>query len=216
MPFTNPYIKKIASLTDFIIQPNGNNIENTALDIKFDNLQNIVLDIGCGAGNFLTRMAAANLNFNFIGIELKYKRLFKAAQKIIKNGINNAKLIRTRAEDINFFFEDGSISAIFINFPDPWPKKRHQKNRLINKEYTKSLMKLLKKDGLLFFQTDHADYFNQAVEILKNAGFKNFTTENLNQLNLKITDEKNQVFLSEFGSLFLHQNKEHYRLMLKN
>jgi len=164
-PGLNPYVAKIQDHKDIILTyPSVAHPDS----IQFDNL-NLprVLDIGCGAGNFLRDYAINCPNINFIGIELRFKRLVKAARKFKKHNIRNIRLLQARAEEVDRWFNPGSLKEININFPDPWPKKRQQKHRFVNIDYLRIIRTLLEKDGHFVFKTDHLDYFLNVTKMTK-------------------------------------------------
>ena len=126
----------------------------------------IVCDLGCGSGSHVLELARREpLSFH-IGIELRYKRAFRCAEKAEKAGLRNAFFVRC---DIRSFLESlppGSISGFYLNFPDPWEKRRWEKHRFINREFVERLGLLLERDGFVSCKTDHSDYFGEIKEIL--------------------------------------------------
>ena len=131
----NPYVSRIQDHKDIIITYPADADPNC---IQFDDMSlPVVVDIGCGSGNFLRDYAMLRPQFNFVGIELRFKRLVKGAEKFKKHNLQNIRLIQTRAEDINKWFIPGTVREINVNFPDPWPKNRQQKHRLLKIEYLK-------------------------------------------------------------------------------
>jgi len=161
----NPYVAKLEDHCDIILTnlEDGTNCLNDCLDSS----RPLIVDLGCGAGNFLRDYSMVSPECDFIGFELRFKRLVKGAAKFKKRDIKNIRLIRARAEDIGFWLPDDSVSEVHINFPDPWPKRRHQKHRLLTSQYLKLLHMKLKKGGNLIFKTDHQDYFLSVMEMIE-------------------------------------------------
>ena len=134
--------------------------ENPALPLE--------LEIGCGKGEFIAHKSKSEKSTNFVGIEVKPKRIVSIVKKLDIETNKNVKIL-------NFFLDKESIKLltnnafekIYINYPDPWPKKRHHKNRLINTEFVDLLLCLLKKDGVLQIITDDKDYAEQIKIVLE-------------------------------------------------
>lgn len=148
------------------------NIQNSEIDLTinilkkrrnweeiFSNKNPIVLDVGCGKGHFLAETAFQNPDKNFLAIEVYKKGLRNTRKKIQNRELTNVRIIPFEAHFIlsNCFYPD-EISEIYINFPDPWPKKRHWKRRLINSQFIKTLYPLLEEKGRINIATDFEAY----------------------------------------------------------
>lgn len=135
----------------------------------FNNNQKIELEIGMGKGNFIINKALQNPKINYIGLEKNLVICSKAIKKIIKSksDLNNLKIINIDAKNLNLIFACNSIDKIYLNFSDPWPKKRHIKNRLTNPSFLKIYKQIIKKDGWIEFKTDNDDLFKYTLEVLK-------------------------------------------------
>ncbi|MCP4757010.1 MAG: tRNA (guanosine(46)-N7)-methyltransferase TrmB [Proteobacteria bacterium] len=164
-PNLNPYVAQIQDHKDIIwTAPIDDNPDRR----KFETSQRpIIVDLGCGAGNFLRDYALSAPECDFIGFELRFKRLVKGAIKFKKHNVKNVRLVQARAEDIACWFRPDSLKEIYINFPDPWPKKRHRKHRLLTLPYLATLNKLLIKNGHFIFKTDHSEYFFPVLDLIK-------------------------------------------------
>lgn len=133
-----------------------------------------ILEIGPGRGDFLFYLAEKNPKSNVIGIELKSTRYFKLIERINKRKLNNVRVIQSDARKIvSDFLPPESINEIHINFPDPWPKRKHKKNRLINVAFIKNCERILSKGGKLTFITDAEFYFEEVKKDFATCG-KNF------------------------------------------
>lgn len=165
----NPYISQIGEHKGIILSV-SNNVFTAPLNFANPDSP-IIVDIGCGAGNFLRDYALLAPHNNFVGFELRYKRLVKGAIKFKKHNLTNIRLIQARAEDIGLWFQPDSIEEIHVNFPDPWPKNKHRKHRLITPKYLENIASLLKQNGCFIFKTDHEDYFFPVLEMIKQQSF---------------------------------------------
>lgn len=134
----------------------------------FGNNNDIILEIGTGMGHFFSLQAAANPYKNYIGKEIRFKRLHTTAEKSTILWANNFALICTKWENITKTFVDWELSETYIFFPDPWAnKERQRKHRLLQKEFLENLYSKTKISGKLFFKTDHREYFESTLDILK-------------------------------------------------
>ena len=130
----------------------------------FGNRNPLNLEIGFGVGNFIIEMGIREPNENFIGIDFYHKGIRKVITRIAKHEICNARIVYGDAkEKIPLLFASEELNRIYINFPDPWPKKRHHKRRLIKPNFIKVLAEKLKLGGEIHIATDHEAY---AMEIL--------------------------------------------------
>lgn len=115
------------------------------------------LEIGCGNGFFLTELCQRNPGHNVVGIELRYKRTVLCARKLDHAGMKNGRIARYHAAYLDDLFEPGSLSAIWVNHPDPWPKDRHEKNRLISRWFMEDVVQLLQPGGAFRLKSDFKD-----------------------------------------------------------
>ncbi len=137
--------------------------------------QNIVIEIGSGNGEYIVNLASKKRDYLFLGIELKFKRIFKSLKKINRADIDNIILVKGEASTIiDFFIEDNSIDFFIINFPDPWFKIKHNSRRLINLSFYHLLYQKLKNKGKVFIATDDLNYSNVILDDAKSSRlFKN-------------------------------------------
>ena len=131
----------------------------------FDNDHPLKLEIGFGMGNFLIEMSAQEPKSNFIGMDFYHKGIRKLMTRIKKLQLEN---IRMAYGDVRFkvplLFKDGELESVYINFPDPWPKKRHIKRRLIKPSFVKLIGQKLVPEGQVHLATDSEPY---AIEMLE-------------------------------------------------
>lgn len=141
-------------------------------DEEISNLKDFYLEIGSGKGEFLLQMSLNNPDKLFLGIEKNVTCAGFCAKKLVDNDIKNGKLIWSDAEKITPLIKKESVETIFLNFSDPWPKKRHHKRRLTSNRFLDEYLRILKINGLLIFKSDNVDLFSYSVEMLKEAGFE--------------------------------------------
>ena len=115
------------------------------------------LEIGSGSGTFLAAYCAAHRDTLVIGTEIKLERCRKAARKLGRVGTGNGVIIRARAEEVLARLAASSLSAVHVYFPDPWPKRRHRRRRLLRKRVIEDLVRLLRPGGCLYLATDFFD-----------------------------------------------------------
>jgi tRNA (guanine-N7-)-methyltransferase len=126
-----------------------------------------IIEIGPGRGDFLFHLAKTNSDALIIGVEIKRKRIDKLVQRIEKLGLTNVKLIQTDARVVfSELFQDASIDEIHIQFPDPWPKNKHAKNRTIQIPFLKECSRVLKKGGTWNFATDSGIYAQHVAGLM--------------------------------------------------
>ncbi len=130
------------------------------------------LEIGSGKGQFLVDMALKFPKQYFIGVERNTTCAGITAKKLVETPeINNAKLIYDNADVVLMNLKDETVDNIFLNFSDPWPKKRHWKRRLSAPSYLDNYYRILKKDGKLIIKTDNPDLFAFSKEMLESSKF---------------------------------------------
>lgn len=137
----------------------------------FKNDNPIHIEIGMGKGNFIIGMAKNNPNINFIGIEMYDSVIVKAALKLENVQIENLRLIRMDARLINDVFEK-EIDLIYLNFSDPWPKKRTAKRRLTHERFLRLYENIFKKQKTIYMKTDNVPLFEFSIESLSEFGYK--------------------------------------------
>src|SRR5947199_6333529 len=138
----------------------------------FSNDHPVEIEIGIGKGTFITEQAKARPEVNFLGIE--WARWFwrYASDRLRRNQCENARTVRAEAMYfLTEFVPTESISVLHIYFPDPWPKKRHHKRRLIQEKFMPLVQRILKSGGRLQIVTDHAEYFEQIEQGVRASQF---------------------------------------------
>lgn len=144
---------------------------NKKIDFKelFGNDNPVVIEIGFGMGDSTARIAANNPNINYLGIEVFLYGFSKLLSNIANRHLNNIKIMRFNAVDVlNDMIPDSSVEGFHIFFPDPWPKKRHNKRRLVTRPFTNLLSAKLEQGGYIYCVTDWEDYAAWMLEELGN------------------------------------------------
>jgi tRNA (guanine-N7-)-methyltransferase len=141
-------------------------VERLDLAKIFPKSQPLEVELGCGDASFLVEYARQNLERNFIGIERLLGRISKLDRKGRRAGLKNLRGVRIESSYfLQWLLPPRSVSALHVYFPDPWPKKRHRKHRLINENFPARTRATLAPRGIIFLRTDDADYFTQMTEV---------------------------------------------------
>lgn len=141
----------------------------------FKNENPIVLELGCGKGEYSVGLAKAFPEKNFIGIDIKGARFWFGAKEAFENGFNNVAFLRTQIELIDCFFEENEVDEIWITFPDPQIKYRRTKHRLTHPDFLARYKKILKPDGIIHLKTDSEFLHGYTLGYLQGAGHEIIT-----------------------------------------
>jgi tRNA (guanine-N7-)-methyltransferase len=136
----------------------------------FNNENPIVLELGCGAGEYTVALAKSYPNKNFIGIDIKGARIWKGAKTAIEEGLNNVRFLRTKVDFVTKFFSENEVDEIWLTFSDPQPKK--PKKRLSSKLFTDRYQEFLKINGTIHLKTDSELLYDFTLEEIKSNNFK--------------------------------------------
>jgi len=202
----NQYIELITTLPDYILAVHGEEPSAEGLEflqIKKEQFQEIFVELGSGSGGHLVEQARRSPQALFVGFELRFKRTFLSGKKAKAQHLNNFIVIHGKAQLIGRFFSPQTISGVYINFPDPWSKRRWLKHRLLTPTFLAEIHGLLKPGGFVSYKTDHRDYFQQILESAQ--------ASNLWQVKKLTYDLKESLFQagnvsSEFEKLFISKH----------
>ena len=147
-------------------------LEYSLTDEELSSLDDFYLEIGSGKGDFIVQMSEKYPHRFFLGIEKNVTCAGISLKKIVDKEIKNVKLLYRDGAEVIRLIKDHSVNKIYLNFSDPWPKKRHSKRRLTSVSFLEEYKRILKKDGQLVFKTDDVDLFNFSLEMFNEAGFK--------------------------------------------
>lgn len=131
------------------------------------NKDNIYLEIGSGKGQFITKLAFDNPDINYVALEKNINVCLRIAEKMHELKLENLTIILDDSKNVLEYINKESVSHLYLNFSDPWPKSRHHKRRLTYKNFLLVYKQLLKKDAIFQFRTDHEAFFLDSVEYIK-------------------------------------------------
>lgn len=141
----------------------------------FENKNKVFIEYCSGNGKWIIEKALKNPNINWIAVEKKFLRAKKIWQKMKNKNINNLLVVFGEGHTFTkFYLPKNSIFCVFINFPDPWPKRRHAKHRLVSKDFIKELEKVTVKDAKFFFVTDDMDTCDRILKTAFSQNLKSF------------------------------------------
>ena len=135
---------------------------------KLNLKKKLILEIGIGMGENLIYLSKKNTQTNIIGVDPFMNGMVNVSDYSINNNIKNIFLYPFVFQKFFKKFKKLRFNEIYVLFPDPWPKKRHQKRRLVNIDFLKKILKILKKNGKFIFSTDNISYYENVKTILKN------------------------------------------------
>jgi tRNA (guanine-N7-)-methyltransferase len=153
-------------------------VERIELAALFPQTQPLEVELGSGDATFLAHYAAAHLERNFLGVERLLGRLRKLDRKGRRAGLTNLRGVRIEsAYLLEWLLPANAAVALHVYFPDPWPKLKHRRHRLINTRFPRLAHAALKPDGVVYLRTDDVDYFAQMTEVFAgDAGFRRVET----------------------------------------
>lgn len=122
------------------------------------------VEIGCNAGHVVVEWAARDPQNRYVGLDWKFKTIFRAAEKVNKRDLKNLVFFRAHAERLKYMFGESEVDSLALYFPDPWPKKAHWKNRFVTAERLRDIHHILKPGGIFHIKTDHRGYFDWMEE----------------------------------------------------
>ncbi len=144
-----------------VVQPSREEVLNNSLSLKgnwrkefFKNENPLVLELGCGKGEYSVSLAKAHPEVNFLGIDIKGARFWRGAKIALEENLNNVGFLRTQIELVDHIFDENEVDEIWITFPDPQIKYKRTKHRLTNQEFLQKYRKILKPDGVVHLKTD--------------------------------------------------------------
>jgi tRNA (guanine-N7-)-methyltransferase len=168
----------------------------------FKNTNAVILELGCGKGEYTVGLATRFPQYNYLGIDIKGARMWRGSKTAHENKIHNAAFLRTRIEFINSFFSSEEVDEIWITFPDPHPKRRDAGKRLTSPNFLNSYRQFLKDDGIIHLKTDNKELYNYTEEVVKQndlviiASTNNLYSGLLNNDTLSIRTHYEQIFLN--------------------
>lgn len=168
-------LERFAEMDTFtnVIQPVFDDISQSDYYLKgkwaeewFGDKNAIVLELGCGKGEYTLGLAGHNPEKNFIGIDIKGARIWRGAKAALEKGLKNVAFLRTRIGFIESFFAKNEVDEIWITFPDPQPQNGRAKKRLTHPNYLKCYQTFLKKEGIIHLKTDNEQLYKYTLEVI--------------------------------------------------
>ncbi|MCL9806071.1 tRNA (guanosine(46)-N7)-methyltransferase TrmB [Flavobacterium amniphilum] len=160
-----------------VFQPTREEVVSNSFALKgkwnadfFKNDNPIVLELGCGKGEYTIGLAESNPNINFVGIDVKGARFWRGAKTSVESGMAHVAFVRTQIELIDYVFAENEISEIWITFPDPQIKYKRTKHRMTNSEFLQLYKKILKPDGVMNLKTDSEFMHGYTLGLLHGEG----------------------------------------------
>ncbi|RLK64139.1 tRNA (guanosine(46)-N7)-methyltransferase TrmB [Atopobacter sp. AH10] len=129
----------------------------------FGNDHPLHIEVGMGKGQFVMGMAKRYPEINFVGIEVQESVIVMGLEKLLEDPLPNVRLIHTNGEDLDSLFEENEVDQVYLNFSDPWPKKKHAKRRLTHENFLRRYERVLKADGQLQLKTDNRGLFEYSL-----------------------------------------------------
>lgn len=177
----------------------------------FDNDNPLILELGCGKGEYTIGLAKQNPHINFIGIDIKGARMWRGAKTALDEEIKNVGFLRTRIDLTNSFFSEKEVSEIWITFPDPQPKKYYK--RLTSTRFLGYYQEFIKQDGFVNLKTDNADLYAYTKRVVEKNNLELIIdTDNL--YNSEIVDDILSI-KTFYEQQFLSQGKPIHYLRFK-
>lgn len=206
-------LKKFAQMDTFehVVQPNRDILLNDAFELKgnwgktiFKNDKPIILELGCGRGEYSVALAERFPENNYIGIDIKGSRMWQGATAAIEKGLDNVAFLRISIEHIAACFAKDEVSEIWITFPDPQIKYRRRSKRLTHPEFLRKYESFLKPDGIIHLKTDSAFLHGFTLGVIELEGHEVldsthnvYTSRTDNELLMNIKTYYEQLFHSK-------------------
>jgi tRNA (guanine-N7-)-methyltransferase len=133
----------------------------------FKNNHPLVLELGCGRGEYTVGLAEAHPNKNYIGVDVKGNRIWTGAKYALDNKLQNTAFIRSRIDSIEHCFSEAEVDEIWLTFPDPQPQKPRARKRLTNPRFLNRYKQFLKPNGIMHLKTDSTSFFEYTLEVIE-------------------------------------------------
>jgi tRNA (guanine-N7-)-methyltransferase len=148
----------------------GHPFKGKWIELYFKNENPIVVELGCGRGEYTIGLAENDPHKNYIGVDIKGNRIWTGARYAVDKNMKNVAFIRTRIDFIEHCFSEGEVDEIWLTFPDPQPQKARARKRLTNPIFLNRYKKILKAGGLIHLKTDSTSLYEYTLEVIKELG----------------------------------------------
>ncbi|XJS11313.1 tRNA (guanosine(46)-N7)-methyltransferase TrmB [Aerococcaceae bacterium WGS1372] len=174
---------------------------------QFEKNQPIHIEVGSGKGQFIVEMAKHHPDINYIAVEIQTSVIVTILEKQIEEQLPNLQILHGDGSDLTEYFEEGEISLLYLNFSDPWPKKRHIKRRLTSENFLKQYERILPNEGEVHFKTDNQGLFEYSLSSMSSYGmsFKQVW------LDLHESDYQGNI-MTEYEEKFSSRGNRIYRM----
>jgi tRNA (guanine-N7-)-methyltransferase len=196
-----------------VYQPTREELLNNSYDKKgqwrekvFNNNNPIVLELGCGKGEYTVSLAERNPNINYIGIDIKGARFWRGAKTAIEENLYNVAFIRTQIELVEYVFGENEVDEIWITFPDPQIKYKRTKHRMTNLAFIERYRKILKANGIMHLKTDSEFMHGYTLGLLHGVGYE-VIYANHNVYKLEGSPKEVTDIQTFYESQYLEQDK---------
>lgn len=192
-------LEKYLSYEELIIEHGD---EAVAVLKDFVEDREVELELGSGCSGFSISLAALSPEKRFLAFEYKEELLLKAVEKTTEEELTNIRFVRGNIEEIETLVAPGSVSKIYLNFSDPWPKKRHEKRRLTSPKFLEIYKRLLKEGGVIEFKTDHEELFAYSLLSFEQSGFRRL------DISYDLHAERDHIVMTEYEKKFVAGGKK--------
>jgi tRNA (guanine-N7-)-methyltransferase len=138
----------------------------------FRNEHPVIVELGCGRGEYTVGLSSAHPEKNYIGVDVKGNRIWTGAKYALDHRLSNAAFIRSRIDSIEHCFAKNEVDEIWITFPDPQPQKPRERKRLTNPRFLNRYKQFLKPDGIIHLKTDSTSFYEYTLEIIESEKLK--------------------------------------------
>jgi len=198
-PWAKPYLEQHRDIV----------VDDLAFDQAFFVHDDLRMEIGCGKGDFVVTMAEKNSTVHFLAVEVSPMVAAMAVRKIVEKGLLNIRILVADVAHILPQCRDEMFSALYLNFSDPWPKRRHEKRRLTYPQKLLEYKRIIKDGGYIYYKSDNDEFYHYSLEMFTNSPFTVISnTSNYQPLN---EDDA----MSEYERLFRNEGKNINRIVAR-
>jgi tRNA (guanine-N7-)-methyltransferase len=202
----NPYLSEALDLSEVLLLQSE--LLNRFPSIFEKNYSRVLVEIGCYLGKNVLEFASKNPNLNVLGLDITYKRSVKSARKIKNASLSNAAIAICDARPFLQSVPDSSISGICVFFPDPWPKTKQAKNRLLSPLTLLQISLKLKETGFFWFKTDSEAYYNEVLEGMRISPNVEWVCDPTEHIPLELCESD---YITSFEAMFLSKGQKIFR-----
>ena len=199
---------KLLSYKDYVLRDNIEALKGKWNE-KFNNNNPIHVEFGTGRGKFITTLATQNPDINYIAFEIKEEVLIKGVEKAVEANLNNILFAWADVKNILDYFDEDELSRVYVNFCDPWPKKRWAKRRLTHTNFLNMYEKVLNENGELHFKTDNQNLFEFSLNEISANDWQ------LKNISLDLANSDFENVTSEYEDKFMSYGMKIYRCEAK-